>query len=63
VRERGHGQPPRIAVADIDLPNAFATGRSSQRAVLYVTTGLVRRLDTDELAGVLAHELSSCGAP
>lgn len=49
---------PRIAVADIDVPNAFATGRSSRRAVLCVTTGLSRRLDTDELSGVLAHELS-----
>jgi heat shock protein HtpX len=49
---------PRIAVADTDLPNAFATGRSTRRAVLCVTTGLTRRLDADELEGVLAHELS-----
>jgi heat shock protein HtpX len=49
---------PRIAVADTDLPNAFATGRSSRRAVLCVTTGLLRRLDPAELDGVLAHELS-----
>ncbi len=49
---------PRIAIADSDLPNAFATGRNSKRAVVCVTTGLMRRLDTDELTGVLAHELS-----
>jgi heat shock protein HtpX len=49
---------PRVAVADTELPNAFATGRSTKRAVLCVTTGLMRRLDTEELEGVLAHELS-----
>jgi heat shock protein HtpX len=49
---------PRIAVADTDLPNAFATGRNTTRAVVCVTTGLMRRLDNDELEGVLAHELS-----
>jgi heat shock protein HtpX len=49
---------PRVALADTELPNAFATGRSTSRAVLCVTTGLMRRLDTEELEGVLAHELS-----
>jgi heat shock protein HtpX len=49
---------PAVAVADADMPNAFATGRSPGRAVVCVTTGLLRRLDTDELEGVLAHELS-----
>jgi len=49
---------PRVAVADVDLPNAFATGRSQQRAVVCVTTGLMRRLDGEELEAVLAHELS-----
>ncbi|WP_020658920.1 zinc metalloprotease HtpX [Amycolatopsis benzoatilytica] len=49
---------PRLAVADTELPNAFATGRSTDRAVVCVTTGLMRRLDTEELEGVLAHELS-----
>lgn len=49
---------PAVAVADVDVPNAFATGRSPRRAVLCVTTGLLRRLDTDELEGVLSHELS-----
>lgn len=49
---------PRVAVAVSDVPNAFATGRSPKRAVVCVTTGLMRRLETDELEGVLAHELS-----
>jgi heat shock protein HtpX len=49
---------PRVAVAPTDLPNAFATGRNSKHSVLCVTDGILRRLDKDELEGVLAHELS-----
>jgi len=49
---------PRIAISDIDTPNAFATGRSQQHSVVVVTTGLLRRLDRSELEAVLAHELS-----
>lgn len=49
---------PRVAIADSDVPNAFATGRTPKRSVVVVTTGLLRRLDRDELEGVLAHELS-----
>ena len=49
---------PRVAVAQTDLPNAFATGRNPDHAVLCVTTGLLRRLEPEELDGVLAHELS-----
>ena len=49
---------PRVAVADTDLPNAFATGRSPQHSVVCVTTGILRRLDAEELEGVLSHELS-----
>lgn len=49
---------PRVGVADSDAPNAFATGRSPSRSVIVVTTGLLKRLDQEELEGVLAHELS-----
>jgi heat shock protein HtpX len=49
---------PRVAIADTDIPNAFATGRSPSRSVVCVTTGLLRRLDQEELEGVLSHELS-----
>jgi len=49
---------PRVAIADVDMPNAFATGRSPHRSVVCVTTGLLRRLDEQELEGVLSHELS-----
>ncbi|GAA4156059.1 zinc metalloprotease HtpX [Actinomadura keratinilytica] len=49
---------PRVAVADTDVPNAFATGRNQKKAVVCVTTGLLRRLDPVELEGVLAHEMS-----
>jgi heat shock protein HtpX len=49
---------PRVAVAVTDLPNAFATGRTPKHSAVCVTTGIMQRLDADELEGVLAHELS-----
>jgi heat shock protein HtpX len=49
---------PRVAIADTDMPNAFATGRNADHAVLCVTTGLMRRLTPEELEGVIAHEMS-----
>lgn len=49
---------PAVAIADSDLPNAFATGRTPRRAVVCATTGIMRRLTPEELEGVLAHELS-----
>src|ERR1700683_286305 len=49
---------PRVAIANSDMPNAFATGRSADKAVLCVTTGLLRRLNPDELEGVISHEMS-----
>ena len=49
---------PRVAVSEMDLPNAFAAGHSRKTATVCVTTGLVERLEPRELEGVIAHELS-----
>jgi heat shock protein HtpX len=49
---------PRVAIAESDVPNAFATGRSPKDAVVCATTGIMRRLEPAELEAVLAHELS-----
>ena len=49
---------PRVAIADVDMPNAFATGRSPKKAVVCATSGLLRRLDEPEVEAVLAHEMS-----
>lgn len=50
---------PRVAIARSPMPNAFATGRNSKKAVLCVTTALLDgRLDEREIEGVIAHEMS-----
>ncbi|MEN9934849.1 MAG: hypothetical protein RLZZ387_1428 [Chloroflexota bacterium] len=49
---------PRLYLIDSDMPNAFATGRSPQKGVVAVTTGISRLLTKEELAGVIAHELA-----
>ena len=49
---------PRVAVSEMDLPNAFAAGHSRKTSTVCVTTGLMERLGPRELEGVIAHELS-----
>jgi len=48
---------PKIYVVDSDMPNAFAAGRKPESSCVAVTTGLLRRLNRDELQGVIAHEI------
>lgn len=53
------GMPrPKVYIIETDQPNAFATGRNPENAAVAATTGLLRRLSPEELAGVMAHELA-----
>jgi heat shock protein HtpX len=58
LRRRADLPMPKVCVIPQDQPNAFATGRNPDNAVVAVTEGIVRALDRDELAGVIAHELA-----
>ncbi|MDX2206569.1 MAG: M48 family metalloprotease [Gemmatimonadales bacterium] len=58
LRQRAGLPMPRVAIMASAQPNAFATGRSWDKAVVAVTEGLLRSLPRDELAGVIAHELA-----
>jgi heat shock protein HtpX len=49
---------PKVAVADTDMPNAFAMGRSQKKATVCCTTGIMRVLSPSELEGVIGHELT-----
>ncbi|WP_279483111.1 zinc metalloprotease HtpX [Aureimonas sp. SK2] len=49
---------PRVFVIENDQPNAFATGRNPENAAVAATTGLLRQLTPEEVAGVMAHELA-----
>jgi heat shock protein HtpX len=58
LRQRAGLPMPVVAVAPHEQPNAFATGRSPSKAVVAVTTGLLKSMPQEELEGVIAHELA-----
>ena len=58
LRQRAGLPMPRLAIADQEQPNAFATGRNPGKAVVAVTTGILRYMPAEELEGVIAHELA-----
>jgi heat shock protein HtpX len=58
LRQRAGLPMPAVAVAPQDQPNAFATGRGPEHAVVAVTTGILKALPQEELEGVIAHELA-----
>ena len=61
MRLAGGLPPPRLFVIEDSAPNAFATGRDPEHASLAVTTGLLDKLDREELQGVIGHEMSHIG--
>jgi len=58
LAERAGLPMPRVCIIPSDTPNAFATGRNPQHAAVAATSGILRILSREELAGVMAHELS-----
>jgi heat shock protein HtpX len=58
LRQRAGLPMPRVAVAPHEQPNAFATGRGPEHAVVAVTTGILKYVPQEELEGVIAHELA-----
>lgn len=58
LRQRAGLPMPTVAVAPHEQPNAFATGRNPERAVVAVTTGILKYMPQEELEGVIAHELA-----
>jgi heat shock protein HtpX len=58
LRQRAGLPMPVVAVAPHEQPNAFATGRNPEKAVVAVTTGILKYMPQDELEGVIAHELA-----
>src|SRR5688500_18089963 len=61
MRLAGGLPPPRLWVIDDSAPNAFATGRDPKHASVAVTTGLLDKLDREQLQGVIGHEMSHIG--
>ena len=58
LRQRAGLPMPTVAIAPHEQPNAFATGRNPENAVVCVTEGILRTVSRDELEGVIAHELA-----
>jgi heat shock protein HtpX len=58
ISQQANIPKPEVAVADTELPNAFAAGRSQDSSVVCVTTGLIKKLDDEELESVIAHEVA-----
>jgi heat shock protein HtpX len=58
LRQKAGLPMPAVAIAPHDQPNAFATGRNPEHAVVAVTTGILKSMPQDELEGVIAHELA-----
>lgn len=58
LRRRAKLPMPTVAIAPSEQPNAFATGRNPEHAVVCCTAGILRLVDRDELEGVIAHELA-----
>jgi heat shock protein HtpX len=58
LRQRAGLPMPAVAIAPHEQPNAFATGRSPERAVVAVTSGILKYMPPEELEGVIAHELA-----
>jgi heat shock protein HtpX len=58
LAQRAKLPKPAVYIIDSDAPNAFATGRSPSKGAVAVTTGIMRLLSQNELAGVIAHELA-----
>lgn len=57
LAQKANTPMPKVYLVDTEVPNAFATGRNPQNAVIAVTSGLLNRMDEQELTAVLAHEL------
>lgn len=58
LAQRADMPMPKVYLIETDQPNAFATGRNPDNAAVAATTGLLRRLSREEVAGVMAHELA-----
>jgi len=58
LAERAGVPMPRVYIIESDQPNAFATGRNPEHAAVAATTGLLRGMSSEEIAGVMAHEIA-----